>query len=98
MTASVVVCIEALFCSPGAKQVLGQHVSDGLVPPWPHLHALAYTRQVHVFKKTARKRYRKYRAARPQLTTLRVLEVRDGVASVGVGGDRALFIAAGTVY
>jgi ribosomal protein L21 len=31
--------------------------------------------QVHVFKKTARKRYRKYRGARPQLTTLSVLEV-----------------------
>lgn len=37
--------------------------------------------KVHVFKKRARKRYRKYQAPRPNLTTLRVLKVGAATAA-----------------
>jgi len=48
---------------PGASVIVAveEHFKDG---------------KVHVFKKKARKRYRKYSTARQYLTTLRVLEVR----------------------
>lgn len=44
--------------------------------------------QVHVFKKRRRKRYRKYQAPRPHLTTLRILQVRPAACLRRAAGVR----------